>query len=108
MIQKPFGNSFIIRKPDFNHGLPVGAKARFKKGLQIKVNRFLAKTGNQIIYVYGGYDAWSSTAVMPSGKTDALKIVNKVVHMLPESGILMRETQKKFTNILRQWLDINN
>ncbi len=106
---KPFGKLIHYqKKPDFKHGLPAGTKARFKKGLNKKVNRFLQKSGNQIIYVYGGYDAWSSTAVMPSEKTDALKIVKQEGSHATRIRHFDDTTQQEVYNTLRQWLGMKN
>jgi hypothetical protein len=105
---KPFGNLIHYqKKPDFKHGLPVNTKARFKKGLNKKVNRFLQKSGNQIIYVYGGYDAWSSTAVMPSKKTNAFKIIKPEGSHATRIRHFDEETQKQVYDTLRNWLGLN-
>jgi len=63
------------KKPNFKHALPEGTKARYHKKLNKKVNKWLQKEGNNIIYIYGAYDAWASTAVMPSENTNALKLL---------------------------------
>ncbi len=102
---KPFGKLIHYqKKPDFNHGLPQGTKTRFKKNLNKKVDRFLQKHGNNIIYVYGGYDAWSSTAVIPSEKSDALKIVKPEGSHATRIRHFDKDTQKQVYDTLRNWL----
>lgn len=73
---KPFKHLLnSVKKPNFKHGLPEGTTARFQKKLNKKVSKWLQKEGNNIIYIYGAYDAWASTAVMPSGNTNAIKLL---------------------------------
>lgn len=73
---KPFKDYLkYVEKPNFNHTLPTGVTAKYSKRLSKKVNRWLQKNSNNMLYVYGGYDAWSSTAVQPGNKTNALKLV---------------------------------
>jgi len=104
---QPFGKLIHYdKKPDFKHGLPHGSKARYKKGLNKKVNRFLQKSGNQIIYVYGGHDAWSSTAVIPSVNTNALKIVKPSGSHTTRIRHFDEATQEKVYDTLREWLGI--
>ena len=49
-----------------------GQKTGFDGKLPAKVNEWLKTNGNHIIYINGNSDTWSSTAVRPSGKTDAV------------------------------------
>lgn len=73
---KPFKHLLhSVKNPNFNHALPEGTKAKYHKKLNKKVNKWLQKEGNNIVYVYGAYDAWASTAVMPSEKTNAIKLL---------------------------------
>lgn len=103
---KPFGNRLkYVHHPSFRHTLPEGVKACYSPRLSRKLNRFLRREGNNILYIYGGYDAWSSTAVQPGHKTNALKLV------LPGGSHLTRlanfddETRNKAETLLKSWVD---
>lgn len=102
---KSFGQLLhLVDKPSFRHTLPEGVEARYHPGLSRKVNRWLKKAGNNILYVYGGYDAWASTAVQPGYKTNALKLV------LPGGSHATRlrhfdsETREKALQTLKTWV----
>ncbi|MDY0077549.1 MAG: S28 family serine protease [Bacteroidales bacterium] len=73
---KPFKHLLNSEKnPNFNHALPEGKAVKYHKKLNKKVNKWLQKEGNNIIYIYGAFDAWASTAVRPSEKTNAIKLL---------------------------------
>lgn len=106
---KPFDELLKhVEKPSFNHTLPDGIKVKYSKRLSKRTDRWLRKHGNNILYVYGGYDAWSSTAVRKSNKTNAIKLV------LPEGSHITRlrnfddATRDNAINTLKNWIDTNN
>lgn len=73
---KPFKQLLTyVKKPNFEHALPAGTKAKYHRRLNKKVNKWLQKEGNDIIYIYGAYDAWASTAVIPFNNTNAIKLL---------------------------------
>jgi hypothetical protein len=103
---KPFeGLLKYVEKPSFNHTLPEGIRVKYNKRLSKKTDRWLRKKGNNILYVYGGYDAWSSTAVQNGDRTNALKLV------LPGGSHAIRlknfddPTRENAINTLKKWLD---
>jgi hypothetical protein len=60
----------------FSFCAPQGTHPKFDKKKMKKVDKFLKCKGNNMIYLYGEYDPWSSTAFEPeNGKTNALKVV---------------------------------
>ncbi|MBU1370670.1 MAG: hypothetical protein KJ578_07890 [Bacteroidetes bacterium] len=89
---KPFKQLLThIRKPNFEHALPSGVSVKYKNKTNRKLNKWLKKNGNNIVYIYGGFDAWSSTAVQPTPKSNAIKIVKnqgshatRLRHFTPE------------------------
>lgn len=62
-----------VKDPNFNHTLPDGMIVKYDKRLNRKVNRWLNKKGDNMLYVYGAYDAWASTAVQVGKKTNSRK-----------------------------------
>ena len=64
-----------VKNPNFNHALPDGIVVDYDNSLNKKVNRWLRKKGNNMLYVYGTYDAWASTAVQTGKKTNARKFL---------------------------------
>lgn len=103
---KPFKQFLTIsEKPNFKHTLPADQQVKYKGRLSRRVNRWLRRSGNNFIYVYGGLDAWSATAVQPGSKTNALKLV------LPGGSHATRlrnfdpETTQAAVDQLKEWLE---
>jgi hypothetical protein len=42
-----------------------------------KINTWIQKHGNNMIFIYGEIDAWSATAIELTGETNAIKMVKK-------------------------------
>lgn len=105
---KPFKSLLSFNhKPDFRFALPKNAKTRYKHKLNKRVNRWIRKDGHNILYVYGGFDAWSSTAVMPGSETESLKLIK------PEGSHATRirhfdaETRQQAYQLLKKWIQKN-
>jgi hypothetical protein len=69
---------------------------------------WLQTKGDRIIYIYGGVDTWSATAVPPSEKVDALWF------FLPgqgHDGALIRnlrpEERERLVSALERWLNMD-
>lgn len=59
----------------FGFTLPKGYVPNFDSSAMLDVYRWVKDSGNYILYIYGENDAWSSTAVEPGSKTNAVKMV---------------------------------
>ena len=77
----------------------------FDAKLNQDVRKWLRKSGNKMLYIYGELDAWSGAAVNPSGKTDALKIVmkNRAHHDARIKNMTSADKQKTIET-LNRWL----
>ncbi len=67
------------------------------------LNRWLGEYGDNILYIYGGDDTWSSTSVMLSGKTNAVKMVlsggshsTRISNLTPKQKELVYRTLEKW------------
>ncbi len=93
-----------VKDPGFNHTLPEGIRVKYSNRLNRKVNRWIQKDGNNMLYVYGAYDAWASTAVQPGSKTNARKF------LLPGGSHASRlrnfdeKKRKEAISLLQQWI----
>ena len=102
---KDFGQALkLVTNPNFNHTLPAGLKVRYSPRLSKKVNRWLRREGNNFLYVYGGYDAWSATAVQPGDKTNALKLVLPGGSHVTRLANFDEETRKRAVETLKGWI----
>lgn len=94
----------LVKQPSFNHTLPDGVKVRYSPRLSRKVNKWLRKEGNNFVYVYGGYDAWSATAVQPGNRTNALKLVLPGGSHVTRLANFDEETRQKAIRTLKSWI----
>lgn len=103
---KPFADLLqFVKNPGFTHTLSKDMHASYSKKLSKRVHRWLRKNGNNMLYIYGGYDNWSATAVMPGNKTNAVKL------MLPKGSHTTRlrhfdeATKTKAVTTLKEWIN---
>lgn len=95
-----------VTAPNFHHTLPEGVSVSYDPTLSLYVDDWLKNEGNNMLYIYGAYDAWSATAVQPGNKTNALKL------LLPEGSHSVRlrhfpeEQQQKAMQLLKEWLGL--
>jgi len=95
------------------HGLtfkfcaPPETHLKFHKREMRRVNRFLKNHGNNMIYLYGEYDPWSSTAFVPEdGKTNALKIIKPGGAHTTRILNLPDDQKEAVITTLQQWLNL--
>lgn len=86
---------------------PGKMKVVFDPELDSRVYQWLQTKGDRILYIYGGIDTWSATAVPPSEKVDAVWI------FLPGQGHggarirnMTPEEKEKLVATLTRWLNI--
>jgi hypothetical protein len=84
-----------------------GIAAPFDGSLLKKVNEWVAKEGNHIIYIYGADDTWTATGVPSSNKVDAVWFVMKGKnHRSARVAEMTPDEKKLFVFTLEKWLDI--
>ncbi len=78
----------------------------FDAELNQNVRKWLRKSGDRMLYIYGETDAWSAAAVNPSPKTDALKITmkNYAHHNARIKNMTPADKQKTMVT-LQRWLN---
>jgi hypothetical protein len=94
-----------VKEPTSRIFLPESLNPDFNCSTMHNVNNWIQKNGNNMIFIYGEYDSWSSTAVELTGETNALKMVkDKGTHT---TRILSfdEEDQKRIKDSLQVWLD---
>jgi hypothetical protein len=96
-----------VTMPDFRHTLPEGVDATYNPQLNLDVDKWLRKQGNNMLYIYGAYDAWSATAVQPGNKTNAIKLLLPAGSHRTRLRHFSNEIQEEALNTLREWLQLN-
>ena len=91
----------------FNFTFPEGQQAPFNPEPMKNVNNFIQKDAERMMFIYGGLDTWSATAVQLSDEAKSRGLV-KYVSADGHHGTRMRDfskkTQKEMKQILDKWI----
>jgi hypothetical protein len=66
-----------VKEPTSRIFLPKDLNPEFDCFIMQKINTWIQKHGNNMIFIYGEIDAWSATAIELTGETNAIKMVKK-------------------------------
>lgn len=72
-----------------------------------KLQSFLQETDEQMIWIYGGDDPWTATAVVLPPKDNFLKIVKPGGYHTSRINNLPDDLKKEVCDTLGSWLDLN-
>lgn len=86
--------------------VPKDAKVNFDCSVMNDVNTWLQNHGSNILYIYGGNDAWSSTSIQLLGKTNAVKMVKKGGAHRTRISNFEGEQKEKIYSTLENWLGL--
>jgi hypothetical protein len=63
-----------VKDTTFRFAAPQHVRLKYDDRIMHEVDRFLQDKGDRFIYIYGGTDTWSATAVRLHGRANALQI----------------------------------
>ena len=87
--------------------VPDKMKVTFDGTLLNDVHEWLESEGDHFIYIYGGSDTWSATAVPPSDEVDALWFMLKgKSHSTANIRNMNDEEREKLISTLEKWLSL--
>lgn len=86
--------------------VPNDAKVNFDCGVMNDINTWLQNHGSNILYIYGGNDAWTSTSIQLIGKTNAVKMVKKGGSHGTRISSFDGEQKEKIYSTLETWLEL--
>ncbi len=84
--------------------LPKNWQVDFDGSTLKKINDWVQKKGNRMMYVYGATDFWTATAVPKTDKVDAVWFVLKGKSHGANFGGMTPEEKKLFISTLERWL----
>ncbi len=96
-----------IDKPTYSFMAPKNVSITYDPKPLQEVNEFIQTKGNNMLYIYGGLDPWSSCEANISDKTNAVKIVKKDGNHTTRIYNLPYEQKELAYKTLEKWLDIN-
>ncbi len=86
---------------------PKKINVEFDDTLLKDINDWLPNNANKFIFIYGGLDTWTASAVLPSDNVDALWfIMNGEHHGSARIRNLSSEDKDKLIDALERWLKI--
>jgi hypothetical protein len=97
-----------VKDPDFSIYVPQEARnATFRKEVMPSILDYLRNEGRNIIYLYGEYDIWTSCAVEPTGKTNALQFIARDKGHQFDIKDLEEPEREQIYAALENWLGID-
>ncbi len=93
--------------PDLSFGFmaPEGPHPHFKKKYMRRVSKYLKNHGNNMIFIYGENDPWSSTGFVPDNtRTNALRVVKPGGSHTSRIRNLPKQQQQQVLDSLQKWM----
>jgi hypothetical protein len=94
-----------VTEPTSRIFLPEYLNPEFDCCIMQKINTWIQKHGNNMIFIYGEIDAWSATAIELTGETNAIKMVKKGGNHRTRIKSFNEKDRNFILNTLEQWLD---
>jgi hypothetical protein len=105
---EPFGDLIIALKDNkFSFTCPEGCNCSYNPETMEKVDYYVRHEAENIMLIYGEWDAWSATAVQWSGIPGVIKIVKPEGSHRTRIRNLPEEQRRHAVNTLREWMDLN-
>jgi len=89
----------------FSFAMPEDHKVKYKPETMKDIDAWLKESGNNMLYIYGQNDAWSSTAVEPGSKTNAVRMINPEGNHSTRIHSFPNEMQDSIYTVLEKWLN---
>jgi hypothetical protein len=87
--------------------VPENAKVEYNCEPIQKINTWLQKKANNILYIYGGNDTWSATSVQLLGENNSIKMVKKGGSHGTNIRSFQGEEKELIYSTLEKWLGIS-
>ena len=94
-------------KPNFKFCAPEGTEPVFDPEVMKDIHQWITTQGNNMIFIYGGVDPWSASAVQLTGRTNALKMVKKGGDHTTRIKDFEGEEKDLILDALQAWLDVD-
>lgn len=94
------------KNPTLINMCPLGAKIEYNPATLQKVYHFLQYEAQNMIFIYGGWDTWSSSGIELIGRTNSIKVVGKEAYHGVRIRQLSPEQKTLIYDTLDKWLDM--
>jgi hypothetical protein len=106
---KPFSKYLKDRANiNFSFAMPEGhTRVKYNYETMRDIDSWIKESGNNMLYIYGQNDAWSSTAVNLGSKTNAVKMYNPDGCHASRIYSFPYEMQDSIYTVLEKWLNVD-
>jgi hypothetical protein len=94
-----------VKDPSSKIFIPNNSNPIFDCSLMQNINSWIQKHGNNMIFIYGGNDTWSATAVELTGETNSIKMVKEGGSHRTRINSFSDYEKKIIYSTLEDWLD---
>ena len=94
-----------VKDPSSKIFIPQNSNPQFNCSLMQDINTWVQKHGNNMIFIYGGNDTWSSSAVELRGETNSIKMVKEGGSHRTRINSFSDEEKEIIFSTLEDWLD---
>jgi len=94
-----------VKDPSSKIFIPHNSNPQFDCSLIQDINTWVQKHGNDMLFIYGGNDTWSATAVELTGETNSIKMVKEGGSHRTRINSFSDDEKEIIYNILEDWLD---
>ncbi|MCW8813360.1 MAG: S28 family serine protease [Ignavibacteriaceae bacterium] len=94
-----------VKEPTSKIFISKNVKPFFDCCIMQKINEWIQKHGNNMIFIYGGNDTWSATSIELTGETNSIKMVKKGGSHRTRIRSFNESDQKYIINKLEEWMD---
>lgn len=92
---------------DFSWTLPRGYEnVEFNPKIMQKVDEWVKTQGDNMLYLYGGQDAWSATAAAPGPETNAVRLFNPGKNHGTRIRNFPENLRDSIYTVLEQWVGV--
>ncbi|MDD4638251.1 MAG: S28 family serine protease [Bacteroidales bacterium] len=84
--------------------LPEGSEERFDRGLYRKLKRFVARTDEKMMFIYGEFDPWSAVKVNEPKSSNVVLFVQPAGSHRARINTLPEEMKKEAVETLKRWI----
>jgi hypothetical protein len=94
-----------IKDPSSKIFIPPNSNPQFDCSLMQKINSFIQKHANNMIFIYGENDTWSAPAVQLTGETNSIKMVKEGGSHRTRIKHFSDKDKEIIFSTLEDWLD---
>ena len=95
-----------VKEPTSKIFVPKNSNPHFNCSLMGKINTWVQKHGNNMLFIYGGNDTWFAPSVQLTGETNAIKMVKKGGSHKTRIKSFDEKEKEIIYSTLEKWLDI--